>query len=77
MMMVLTLSATSLPESMSPESTVVKQCGVTNAQICTYLRNCSHHHTPSWVQDIAGTCNSLVGVCLQSNVNFSLRSVSC
>ena len=39
-----------------------QQCGVTNAQITTYLQECSHHHTVYWVQDISGTCNSLAGI---------------
>ena len=38
------------------------QCGVTNAQITSYLQNCSHHHTVSYVQDILGTCNSQAGI---------------
>ena len=62
MMAVLTVGATRITESTSPESTEVKQCGVTNAQITTYLRTCSHHHTVYWVQDIPGTCNSLAGI---------------
>jgi hypothetical protein len=39
-----------------------KQCGITNAQITTYLQNCSHHHTVTYVQDIPGTCNSKAGI---------------
>ena len=62
MMAVLTVSATRTTESTSPESTEMKQCGVSNSQISTYLRNCSHHHTVYWVQDISGTCNSLAGI---------------
>lgn len=61
MMAVLTVSATRTTESTSPESTEIKQCGVSNSQISNYLRNCSHHHTVNWVQDISGTCNSLAG----------------
>src|ERR1051325_3421461 len=38
------------------------QCGVTNAQIQTYLETCSHHHTVYWIQDIPGTCNSRAGI---------------
>ena len=62
MMAVLTVGATRITESTSPESTEVKQCGVSNAQISDYLRNCSHHHTVYWVQDIPGTCNSKAGI---------------
>ena len=62
MMAVLSVSATRTTEATSPESTEIKQCGVSNSQILTYLRNCSHHHTPTWIQDITGTCNSLVGI---------------
>ncbi|MBI3500344.1 MAG: hypothetical protein HY063_00970 [Bacteroidetes bacterium] len=37
----------------------MKQCGVTSAQIISYLVNCSHHHTSACcVVDIPGTCNS-------------------
>jgi len=62
MMAVLTVSATRITESTSPESTEVKQCGVSNAQISTYLRTCSHQHVVYWVQDIPGTCNSKAGI---------------
>jgi len=62
MMAVLTVSATRITESTSPESTEVKQCGVSNAQISTYLRTCSHLHVVYWVQDIPGTCNSKAGI---------------
>ena len=34
------------------------QCGVSNADIASYLQNCSHHHTVYSVWDIPGTCNS-------------------
>ena len=61
-MIVLALGATRTTESTSPESTEVKQCGVSNSQISEYLRTCSHHHTVYWVQDIPGTCNSKAGV---------------
>ncbi len=33
------------------------QCGVTDAAVATYLRNCSHHHSVTSVTDIPGTCN--------------------
>lgn len=62
MMAMLTVSATRTPDSTSPESTVIKQCGVSNSQISAYLRTGSHHHTVYWVQDIPGTCNSLAGI---------------
>ncbi len=62
MMAVLTLSATRVTESTNPESTEMKQCGVTNLQITTYLRGAPHYHTVYWVQDIPGTCNSLAGI---------------
>ena len=70
MMTVITVGATHTAESTSPESTVVKQCGVTNAQIASYLRNCSHHHVPGAITDIPGTCNSSVAIenCLTSIV---------
>lgn len=59
MMAVLSVSATRITESTSPESTELKQCGVTNAQISTYLsRTHPHHHTVYSVWDIPGTCNS-------------------
>lgn len=38
------------------------QCGVTNAQITSYLQNCSHHHTVYSVSDIRGTCNSSAAI---------------
>jgi hypothetical protein len=53
------VSATSSTTSASDE---MLQCGVTNAQITTYLQECSHHHTVYWVQDIVGTCNSKAGI---------------
>jgi len=34
------------------------QCGVSNAQIISYLENGPHHHTVYSVSDIRGTCNS-------------------
>ncbi|MBI3500776.1 MAG: hypothetical protein HY063_03195 [Bacteroidetes bacterium] len=40
----------------------LKQCGVSNAQITSYLQNCSHHHSVFWVSDIPGTCNSNAGI---------------
>lgn len=42
--------------------TALVQCGVTNAQITTYLQNCPHHHTVLWVENIPGTCNSLAAI---------------
>ena len=73
MMTVITVGATHTAESTSPESTVVKQCGVTNAQISSYLRNCSHHHVPGAITDIPGSCNSSVVIenCLTSTVFVS------
>ena len=62
MMAVMSVSATRTIDASSPESTVVKQCGVTNAQIASYLRNCSHHHVPGAITDIPGTCNSSVAI---------------
>lgn len=62
MMLVLTVGATRTAESTSPESTAVKQCGVSNAQIKAYLQEHPHHHTVYWVQDILGTCNSSAGI---------------
>jgi hypothetical protein len=47
-------------EILTPE--LQKQCGVTNEQITSYLVNCPHHHSVSWVRDIAGTCNSQAGI---------------
>jgi hypothetical protein len=47
-------------ERLTPE--LQKQCGITNAQITTYLQNCSHHHTVRYVQDIPGSCNSTAGI---------------
>jgi len=45
--------------SMGASSSKKVQCGVSNAQIIDYLKNCSHHHsTACCVQDIPGTCNS-------------------
>ena len=39
------------------------QCGVSNAQIISYLVNCSHHHTSACcVVDIPGTCNSKASI---------------
>jgi|ERR1051325_403402 hypothetical protein len=56
------LSATnpSAPEKALTEE--CKQCGVTNTQVSDYLRNCSHHHTVFYVQDIPGSCNSSAGI---------------
>ena len=44
------------------EFNTVKQCGVSNSQITSYLQNCSHHHTVYWVRDITGSCNSEAGI---------------
>ena len=38
------------------------QCGVSNAQIISYLQTCSHHHTACCVVDIPGTCNSKANI---------------
>jgi hypothetical protein len=70
---VLTMGASGTTDISSPESTVVKQCGVSNSQITSYLQNCSHHHTVLWVRDISGSCNSLAGIenCNQATVIVS------
>ena len=62
----------------SDEFNHVKQCGVTNAQITSYLQNCSHHHTVYWVRDITGTCNSLTGIenCNRATAIVSHRSIT-
>lgn len=46
----------------APSIACMKQCGVTNAQITTYLQTCSHHHSVMYVRDIIGTCNSVAGI---------------
>lgn len=38
------------------------QCGVSNAQIISYLDNCPHHHSACCVVDIPGTCNSTANI---------------
>ena len=80
MFAVLTISATSVTEpakTNTSEFNQMKQCGVTNAQITSYLQNCSHHHTVYWVRDITGTCNSLAGIesCDQATVIVSDGSI--
>ena len=49
------------------------QCGVTNAQITTYLQECSHHHTVYSVWDVIGTCNSKASIenCKTSTIYVS------
>ena len=44
-----------------PADEACVQCGVTNAQITSYLQNCSHHHTVQWVKDVPSSCNSTAG----------------
>ena len=66
MFAVMSLNATRITEPVKSDASaqynMVKQCGVSNDQITTYLQNCSHHHTVLWVRDITGTCNSLAGI---------------
>lgn len=51
------------PEKKEPKAETMVQCGVNNAQIVSYLQNCSHHHTVTGdVVDIPGTCNSKVPI---------------
>lgn len=49
------------------------QCGVSNAQIASYLVNCSHHHTVYSVSDVPGTCNSTAAIenCGTAHVSVS------
>jgi hypothetical protein len=68
MFAVITLNATRIKEPArifaitKANYSKVKQCGVSNEQITSYLQNCSHHHSVSWVRDITGTCNSTAGI---------------
>jgi hypothetical protein len=77
MFAVMTLNATRVSEpsglSAAAEYNKVKQCGVSNEQITSYLQNCSHHHSVAWVRDITGTCNSLAAIenCNQATVFVS------
>ena len=49
--------------SMGGASSKKVQCGVSNAQIISYLVNCNHHHTSACcVTDIPGTCNSKANI---------------
>lgn len=57
MITALTINAT---EPNSAATAEVKQCGVTNAQITTYVQGLGH--TVLWIRDISGTCNSTVGI---------------
>ena len=47
--------------SAAPANTKV-QCGVSNAQIISYLQCCPHHHSACCVVDIPGTCNSTASI---------------
>jgi hypothetical protein len=60
MMVALSMGATRPTEPTPAETAELKQCGVTNQQICTYVRNLGH--TVYWIQDIPGCCSSNVGV---------------
>jgi hypothetical protein len=56
---IVALALTTVSAKLKDETTTTcKQCGVTNAQITTYLQECSHHHTVFAVHDIPGSCNS-------------------
>ena len=48
--------------AVSATSATKVQCGVTNAQITSYLQTCSHHHTVYSVSDIPGSCNSSANI---------------
>lgn len=52
------------------KDTKTKQCGVSDAQIISYLQNHPHNHTVYTVRDITGTCNSLARVenCVDATV---------
>ena len=48
--------------SMGEASSKKVQCGVSNAQIKSYLETGSHHHTVYSVSDVPGTCNSKANI---------------
>ena len=66
MFAVMTLNATRVTEPVKSEAwakyNAVNSCGITAAQVTSYLENCSHHHSVSYVTPIEGTYNFTAGI---------------